>query len=253
MLVSFVALPPARRRIQEQRSPYLLTSPLSPSNKQTKDSEVFISRVTSVLMAFCFPVAQQEDLLEEQPQAGAEEPPQPTLKAAAEATEPASREDQLVEHLQAGAEEPPMPTGKVSVRTCQSTCSATTQKRVRVSPRWPLQDVKATASWKVLAVVMWKITQPLHTTAALRHQTNTWQMMKIQRRCQITLLLSLWKMTKMSSMMMKKTRRSKCEHRPEVERLYAESLKTWTPEGWSPHSTRSLIWTRPGETSLLLS
>ncbi|XP_055263305.1 uncharacterized protein LOC129544165 isoform X5 [Moschus berezovskii] len=112
MLVSFVALPPARRRIQEQRSPYLLTSPLSPSNKQTKDSEIFVSSVTSVLMAFCFPVAQQEDLLEEQPQAGAEEPPQPTLKAAAEATEPASREDQLVEHLQAGAEEPPMPTGK---------------------------------------------------------------------------------------------------------------------------------------------
>ena len=46
-----------------------------PIKQTNKNPEIFVSSLSSVLMAFCFPPAPQEDLVLELPQARAEEPP----------------------------------------------------------------------------------------------------------------------------------------------------------------------------------
>lgn len=43
--------------------------------KNKQKTWIFVSGLSSVLMAFCFPLAPQEHLVLEPPQAGAEEPP----------------------------------------------------------------------------------------------------------------------------------------------------------------------------------
>ena len=84
LLVPFVVLHPAKRRVQEQLSPQLLTSLMytfhTMSHQTNKKPEIFGSSLSSVLMAFCFPLAPQEHLVLELPQAGAEDPPLPPLE-----------------------------------------------------------------------------------------------------------------------------------------------------------------------------
>lgn len=46
-----------------------------PIKRTNKKPGIFVSGLSSVLMAFCFPLAPQEHLVLEPPQAGAEEPP----------------------------------------------------------------------------------------------------------------------------------------------------------------------------------